>query len=83
MNASVGASILPDGIVLPGAGAELSYVPMEGYTFAFRAGLRRPELRAQQPLSLGGSASLDRFALEYAFEDWVGGGTHRLALRVR
>jgi hypothetical protein len=56
---------------------------MEGYSFAVRAGIRRPELRAQQPLSLGGSAALDRFALEYAFEDWVNGGTHRVALRVR
>ena len=82
-NGSVGASILPDGIVLPAAGLELAYVPMEGYNFALRAGVRRPELRAQRPLSVGGSASLDRFALEYAYEDWVNGATHRLALRVR
>jgi hypothetical protein len=45
--------------------------------------MRRPELRAQRPLSVGGSAGLDRFAVEYAYEDWVGGGVHRLALRVR
>lgn len=83
VNASVGASVLPDGIIAPGVGGEIAFVPMEGYNFAFRAGLRRPELRAQQPISLGGSASLDRFAIEYAYEDWVGGGNHRLALRVR
>ena len=83
VNGSAGASVLPDGIVLPALGLELGYVPMEGYNFAFRAGIRRPELRAQQPLSVGGSAALDRFALEYAYEDWVNGGTHRLALRVR
>jgi hypothetical protein len=83
VNGSGGASILPDGTVLPAFGLELGYVPMEGYNFAFRAGIRRPELRAQQPLSVGGSASLDRFALEYAYEDWVNGATHRLALRVR
>ena len=83
VNGSAGASVLPDGIVLPAFGLELGYAPLEGYNFALRAGIRRPELRAQQPLSIGGSASLDRFALEYAYEDWVNGGTHRLALRVR
>ena len=83
VNGSAGASVLPDGLILPAAGVELAYVPMEGYNFALRAGLRRPELRAQRPLSVGGSAALDRFALEYAYEDWVNGGTHRLALRVR
>ncbi len=83
VNGSAGASILTDGIVLPAFGLEVGYTPMEGYAFQFRAGIRRPELRAQQPLSLGGSFSLDRFALEYAYEDWVNGGTHRLALRVR
>ena len=83
VNGSAGASVLPDGIVLPAFGLELGYAPLEGYNFALRAGIRRPELRAQQPLSIGGSAALDRFALEYAYEDWVNGGSHRLALRVR
>lgn len=83
LNGSAGASVLPDGLVLPALGLELGYVPLEGYNFALRAGIRRPELRAQQPLSVGGSAALDRFALEYAYEDWANGGTHRLALRVR
>jgi hypothetical protein len=83
LNGSAGASVLPDGIVLPAFGLELGYVPMEGYNFALRAGIRRPELRAQRPLSVGASASLDRFALEYAYEDWMNGATHRVALRVR
>ena len=83
VNGSAGASVLPDGIVLPAFGLEVGYVPLDGYNFAVRAGIRRPELRAQQPLSIGGSAALDRFALEYAYEDWQNGGTHRLALRVR
>ena len=83
LNGSTGASVLPDGIVLPALGLELGYVPLDGYNFSVRAGIRRPELRAQQPVSFGASASLDRFSLEYAHEDWVGGATHRLALRVR
>jgi hypothetical protein len=83
MNGAAGLSVLPDGLVLPAAGIEVGYVPMEGYNFALRAGVRRPELRAQRPFSIGGSAALDRFALEYAFEDWLNGNTHRVALRVR
>ena len=83
LNGSAGASLLPDGIILPGGGVEVGYSPLEGYSFALRGSIRRPELRAQRPLSVGGSAGLDRFALEYAYEDWVGGGVHRLALRVR
>jgi hypothetical protein len=83
LNGSGGVSILPDGILLPGVGVEANYSPLEGYAFAVRGSMRRPELRAQQPFSFGGSAGLDRFALEYAYEDWVGGAVHRLALRVR
>jgi hypothetical protein len=83
LGGSAGISVLPDGAVRPAAGLEIGYVPLEGYLFQARVGLRDPELRAQQPLSFGGSASLDRFTLDYAYEDWVGGGAHRLALRVR
>jgi hypothetical protein len=83
LSGSAGASVLPDGLVLPAAGLEVGYVPMEGYNVVIRAGIRRPELRAQRPASFGGSAAFDRFTIEYAFEDWVGAGAHRLALRVR
>lgn len=83
VNGAAGVSVLPDGLVLPAGGLEVGYVPMEGYTFIGRFGLRRPELRAQQPVSFGATAALDRFSLEYAYEDWVGGAAHRLALRVR
>lgn len=83
LNGSAGVSVLPDGIVRPAFGLEAAYVPMEGYNFAVRGGVRRPEFRAQRPLTLGASAALDRFALEYAWEDWDLGRTHRLALRVR
>lgn len=83
LSGTAGAAVLPDGLVLPAAGLEVGYVPLEGYNFVARIGLRRGELRAQQPLSFGGSASLDRFSLDYAYEDWDGGRAHRLALRVR
>lgn len=83
LSGTAGAAVLPDGLILPAAGMEVGYAPLDGYNFMVRAGIRRPELRAQQPLSFGGSASLDRFSAEYSYEDWVGGGAHRLALRVR
>lgn len=84
LSGGAGLSVLPDGVLLPAGGLEVGYTPLEGYNIVARIGLRRPELRAQQPLSLGGTFSLDRFSLEYAYEDWDGGGrAHRLALRVR
>jgi hypothetical protein len=83
LGGSTSLAVLPDGSVHPAVGVEAGYVPLDGYLFQARVGLRRPELQAQGPLSFGGSASLDRFTLDYAFEDWSGSGTHRLALRVR
>ncbi|HEX9563715.1 MAG TPA: hypothetical protein VF981_07080 [Gemmatimonadaceae bacterium] len=83
LGGSAAIAILPDGDVRPSAGFEVGYVPLDGYLFQARVGLRRPELQAQQPFSFGGSASLDRFTLDYAYEDWEGGSAHRLALRVR
>lgn len=83
LGGSASVAVLPDGDLLPAAGVEVGYVPLDGYLFQVRVGVRRPELRAMQPLTIGGSASLDRFTLDYAYEDWAGGGAHRLALRVR
>jgi len=83
LSGTAGVSVLPNGDVLPAGGLEVGYVPMEGYNFMARVGLKRPELAAQQPFSFGVTAALDRFSLEYAYEDWEGGSAHRLALRVR
>lgn len=83
LGASMNLSVLPDGELRPAAAIEAGYVPLDGYLFQVRAGVRRPELRAQGNVSFGGTASLDRFALDYSWEDWNGGGVHRLALRVR
>ena len=81
--ASLALSVLRDGFVAPAAGMEWGYAPLEGYNFVVRAGLRRPELDQLRPLTFGATASLDRFALEYAFEDVRGGAGHRIGLRVR
>ncbi|MEP7383947.1 MAG: hypothetical protein ABI910_19860, partial [Gemmatimonadota bacterium] len=58
-----------DGRVLPSAGGELTYVPIEGVSFSLRAGGRTPELRAQQPLTAGLGLMLDRVSLDYGWED--------------
>lgn len=78
-----GVAIQRDGFVSGGAGGELSYVPIEGISMAFRAGVRRPELRAQQPLTLGLGAAYDRLAVDYAWEQIDGGGAHRVSVRLR
>lgn len=78
-----GIAIQRDGFLSGGAGGELSYVPIEGISLAMRAGARRPELRAQQPLTLGLGAAYDRLAIDYAWEQMDGGGAHRVSLRLR
>lgn len=83
VGATLSLSVLRGDLVAPAAGTEWAYMPLDGYTFAVRAGVRRPELREQQPFAAGASFTLDRFTLDYAFEDLAAGGAHRLALRVR
>lgn len=78
-----GIAIQRDGFLSGGGGGELSYVPIEGISLAMRAGARRPELRAQQPLTLGLGAAYDRLAIDYAWEQMDGGGAHRVSLRLR
>ncbi|HSA55034.1 MAG TPA: hypothetical protein VLE53_04985 [Gemmatimonadaceae bacterium] len=80
---SVSLSLLRGGFTSPAAGMEWAYTPLDGYNVAVRAGVRRPELREQQPFSGGASFTLDRFTLDYAIEDLARGAAHRLALRVR
>jgi hypothetical protein len=79
-----GVSVRRDGFVAAGGGAELAFVPLDGYTVAVRAGVRRPEAPSLNPVTLGLTFGLDRFSLDYAFEDIKGAGVaHHLALRVR
>ncbi len=72
-----------DGQLFPRGGVELSYVPIEGVTFTGRAGGRRPQLREEKPLALGGGLTVDRFTLDYGWEALRRGGGHRLTLRLR
>ena len=80
---SFAVSVLRDGFVSPAGGLEWSYSPLEGYNYVVRLGARRPELREQRPLTAGASFTLDRFTIDYAFEDLRGGAAHRVGLRIR
>lgn len=80
---SAGTAVLADGFIGASVGAELTWVPIEGLSFAVRQGLRRPELEEQRPLTAGLGFSLDRLVLDYAWEQFRDGSGHRLALRIR
>lgn len=83
MSLSAGVSVLRDGFVSPAFAMEWGYVPLDGYDFVLRAGVRRPELSEQRPLSLGASFTLDRFSVDYAYESFHTGAGHRIGIRVR
>lgn len=48
------------------AGVEAGYSWIEGLSVTLRAGLRRPEVTGEVPLSLGGAFTADRLTVEYA-----------------
>ena len=85
--ASAAVSRERDGRIVPAGGAELSYVPLEGWLFQLRAGARREEggpTPHRQPYTLGATAALDRLALDYAFEAIKGGHVgHRIGIRIQ
>lgn len=73
--------------VTAGGGVELSYLPLEGYGFSLRAGIRRVSTEQDPhpwPLAVGATFGLDQFRIDYGFEPSVGGSTvHRLGLRIQ
>lgn len=84
LGASANLAVRRDGRVVPAAGGELSYVPIEGVSLTLRGGVRSPELEAQRPLTAGLGVSFDRLVVDYGWEDMrFNGGAHHLTLRVR
>jgi hypothetical protein len=87
VSASAAVSRERDGRIAPAGGGELSYVPVQGWLFAVRAGARRVEggpTPHRLPYTLGATAALDRFALDYAFEAIRGGhAAHRIGVRIQ
>ena len=82
--ASAALSYLDGGDLVPGAGLELGYSPVEGYAVAGRVGARRAIGDGVGPLSLGAALSRDRVTVEYAFQPLdAPGALHRVGLRLR
>jgi hypothetical protein len=72
------------GWISPGGGVELGYNWIEGYSFALRAGARRPETNAERPFSAGAVFNADRLTLEYATQFFDGGrSAQRMTVRWR
>lgn len=67
--------------VAVGGGLELAYWPIQGRTFAARAGALR-EAGGRTTWTAGGGFAGDRMAIDYAFHD-AGEGAHRITLRWR
>ena len=85
LGAQVQLSVEQEWFVRPATGGELTWAPLEGVAVAVRAGLRVPR-EGDEPLATGGMGfTLDRFALDYAFEPMRGGRpvSHRVGLRIR
>ena len=82
--ASSAVSVRRGGRVAPMGGVELTYVPIDGISFAGRLGGRLPEKNAESPVTLGGSFTFDRIAFDYGFEPYQGKGSgHRVGVRIR
>ncbi len=76
-----------DGRIVPGAGIELLYQPVEGWYVVGRAGARRVEggtKPRESPVTFGGSFGLDRFWIDYAFHPYRGASAaHRIGIRIQ
>lgn len=76
------------GRIVPGAGAELTWEPVAGWTVIGRLGVRRGDPSGQpgaSPVVFGGSFGVDAITLDYAFQPYhgVAGGAHRFGVRIR
>lgn len=77
-----------DGRLVPGAGVELTWEPVAGWTVTGRLGAHRGDPAGQpgaSPVTFGGSFGLDALTLDYAYQPYrkLAGGAHRLAIRIR
>lgn len=69
---------------IPAGGVELSYWPVQGYTFRLRAGLQRVVEDERSPFTFGLAFTGDALTLEYAFQAFdVDGNAHRFGLSFR
>lgn len=85
LGALAALSVDQDGEVLPAAGGQILYSPLDGWTFSLRAGVRRPAPTSnERPLTGGLALTLDRLTIDYAVEGVKNGdAVHRIGVRLR
>ncbi len=84
-SALAAVSVDQDGEVLPAAGGQILYTPLDGWTFTLRAGVRRPAPSSnERPVTGGFAVTLDRLTIDYAIEGVKNGdAVHRIGVRLR
>jgi len=81
---STSLSVLRDGTVTGAGGVEVGYLPLDGFTFVFRAGVRDAGSDGSAHGTVGTGFIGDRFTVEYAYQSFEGpGGAHRVGVRWR
>jgi hypothetical protein len=80
---AVSVARTPDGTIVPAAGVEVGYWPIQGRTFLARFGLRDPAGDSAEPYTLGAGFQGDRIALDWAWASFDDGATHRVSVRWR
>jgi hypothetical protein len=78
------ATVRRNGRVVPAAGGEITWSPLDGVGAVGRLGVRYPDSDAGSPITFGATFFLDRLSVDYAFEGWTGeGSAHRIGIRLR
>ena len=71
-----------DGEFIPAGGVEVSYWPVQGYTFRIRTGLQRVTEEDRSPFTVGAAFTGDNITIEYAFQAFdERGRAHRFGLQ--
>jgi len=81
--ATASIAMITGGYFVGGGGTELSYMPLDGFTFAARLGYRAVE-GAESHFTVGGGFVGERVSLDYAWQAPDGtGASHRVGVRWR
>ncbi len=81
--AGISASHIRDGTFEGSAGTEWSYMPLDGFTFVGRLGVRTNDADGTRA-TFGAGFVGERFSIDYAFQPITGDGSgHRVGLRWR
>jgi hypothetical protein len=73
----------PDGTIVPAAGVEVGYWPIQGRTFIARFGVRDPASESADPFTIGAGFAGDRISLDWAWVPFDAGSSHRVSVRWR